>query len=243
MQRGVMKSLARTRAMRFEWQKLVTPLTPKAVVAEWQAKDSEIQSKLTEASGTSLKVEPVDWAYWKTQITAPGVVEQMQKDYEALNFPKVDPMTADNQAKLSGIASDIAQAQKEAVHAANEVKEADKVISTVNKVKAEGLGWSLEQWQAFMPGLAEQHKQEFEDEEYIVSDEQLKLDSVDWAAASKEYSAGGNPDLGVAEEKIGDMVLAEELELVEQGKWSIARVFAGKDERAKIQERVEKTLA
>jgi len=243
MKRGVMNSVVRTRAMRFEWQKLVTPLTPKAVVAEWQAKDGEIQSLLSQARGTPLTVEKIDWAHWKSVITAPGVVEQMQKDYEALNFPKVDPFTEEANEKLASIQADIIKAQKESVHAANEVKEADKVIATVNKVKAEGLGWNLEQWQAFMPGLAEQHKEEFENEDYIVSDEMLKLDSVDWKAAAQEYSSGTNPDLGVAEDRIGDMVLAEELELVDQGKWSIARVFAGKDERAKIQARVEKALS
>lgn len=238
-----MKSVARTRAMRFEWQKLVTPLTPKATVAEWQAKDAEIQSMLAAARGTSLKVEPVDWAYWKTQISAPGVVEQMQKDYEALNFPTIDPYSPNNQAKLAGIQADVARAEKEAVHAANEVKEADKVIATVNKVKAEGLTWNLEQWQAFMPGLAEQHKAEFEDEDYIVSDETMKLESVDWKAAAKEYASGGNPDLGKADAKLGDMVLQEEVDLVESGKWSVARIFASKDERAVIQERVEKALS
>jgi len=243
MKRGVMNGVARTRAMRFEWQKLVTPLTPKSVVAEWQSKNAEIQVKLAEARGTPLKVEPVDWAYWKTQITAPGVVEQMQKDYEAINFPVIDAYSKENTDKLDGIQADVLFAEKEAVHAANEVKEADRVISTVNKVKAEGLHWNLEQWQAFMPGLQEQHKAEFEDEDYIVSDETMKLDTVDWASASKEYAAGTNPDLGTADPSIGDMVLQEELDLVKEGKWSIARVFAGKEERARIQERVSKALS
>lgn len=243
MKRGVMNSLARTRSMRFEWQKLVTPLTPKAVVAEWESKSQEINAKLAEARGTPMKVEPVDWAYWKTQITTPGVVDQMKKDYEALKFATVDPMTPENAAKLESIKADGVQAKKEAIHAANEVKEADKVIGTVNKVKAEGLGWNLEQWQSFMPGLADQHKAEFEDEDYVVSDEVAKLENVDWTGAAKEYASGVNPDMGTAEAHVGDMVLKEELDLVESGKWSIARVFAGKDERARIQEKVEKALA
>lgn len=243
MKRGVMNSVARTRAMRFEWQKLVTPLTPKAVVAEWQAKSTAINVMVAESREASAKVDPVDWAFWKTQISTPGVVEQMQKDYEALNFPTIDPYSTENTEKLEGIQSDVIKADKEAIHAANEVKEADKAIITANKVKSEGLTWSLEQWQAFMPGLEDQHKAEYENEDYIVSDEQMKLDTVDWAAASKEYCAGQDPDLGVPEEAIGDMVLAEEAALVKQGTWSIARIFAGKEERARIQERVEKALA
>lgn len=235
--------MARTRSMRFEWQKLVTPLTNKSVIAEWQSKQGEVTTLNTAGRGLSLTVEPVDWAYWKTQITAPGVVEQMQKDYEALNFPVVDPNTPDNKAKLDGILGDVAHAKKEAVHAANEVMEADKAIATIQKVKAEGLTWNLEQWQAFIPGLEDQHKAEYEDEDYLVSDETMKLDSVDWEAASKEYVAGTDPDLGSADAKLGDMVLQEELDLVESGKWSVARVFASKDQRAAIQEKVEKALS
>lgn len=244
MKRGVMTSVARTRAMRFEWQKLITPLTPKATVAEWQDKDSEITKMVSEARGTSLTVEPVDWAYWKTQISTPGVVEAMQAEYAALNFPVVDPNTAENVAKLASIHADAIKAKKEAIHAANEVMEVDKVIATVNKVKAEGLTWTLEQWQAFMPGLADQHKAEYEDEDYVVSDEKLKLDTVDWKAAAKDYAAGvGHDDLEGAPANVGDMVLEEELALVKEGKWSVARIFAGKDERARIQEKVEKALA
>lgn len=242
MKRGCMNGAARARSMRFEWQKLVTPLTPKAVVADYQSKDSEISTMIRESNSVSQTVEPVDWAYWKTQITAPGVVEQMQKDYEALNFPKVEAYTPENKAKLEAIQESAKKAEKEAVHAANEVKEADNAIATVQKVKAEGIHWNLEQWQAFMPGLADQHKEEFEDEEYIVSEEMMKLDSVDWKAAAKQFSSGENPDIGVAQDRVGDMSIKEEVELVEAGKWSIARAFASKEERAKIQEKVEKAL-
>jgi len=243
MKRGAMNSLTRARGMRFEWQKLVTPLTPKSVVADWQAKDSDIKKKLDVARSASKTVAPIDWEYWKTQISAPGVVEQMQKDYEALNFPTIDPMTAENTEKLAEIEAEVLKAEKEAVHGASEVKEADKVIAQVNKVKAEGMTWTLKQWQDFIPGLEAQHKQEYEDEEYIVSDEQLKYDSVDWKTATKEFAAGQNPDLGVPESQVGDMSLEEELALVEKGTWSVARVFAGKDERARIQDKVEKTMA
>jgi hypothetical protein len=243
VKRGVMNSLARTRAMRFDWQKLVSPHTPKAEVAEWQSKDAEIQTLKSEAQGVATKVEPVDWAYWRTQVLQEGLVDQMEKDYNANKFPVIDPMSGENVAKLAQIAEETELSKKEAVHAANEVKEADKVIATVHKVKAEGLLWSLEQWQAFMPGLAEQQKEQFEDEEYIVDDESMKMETVDWKTAAKEYAAGNNPDLGIPDEQIGDMNLLEEQALMQAGTWSIARVFAGKEERARIQSRVEKTLA
>lgn len=238
-----MKSLARTRAMRFEWQKLVTPLTPNSVVQEWTRRQTEINAKITEARSMPATVEAIDWEHWKTQIAAPGVVEEMQKEYEALNFPKVEPFNEDAKATIAGIEAEVVAAKKAAVHGANEVKEVEKTIAIVKNLKANGLDWTLEQWQAFMPGLEQQHKDEYENEEYLVTEDQMKMESTDWKAAAEELKTTGDVDLGPQEEMVGDMSTSEEQELVKKGTWSIARLFAGKDERAKIQERVEKTLS
>lgn len=235
--------MARARSMRFEWQKLVTPLTNKSVVAEWQRRESEINSRNKEATGVARNVEAVDWAYWETQITAPGVVEEMKKEYEALKFATVEPFTEAAHASIAAIEEEVVMAKKAAVHGVNEVKEVEKVIGTVNKMRKDGLEWDFQQWQAFMPGLEEQHKAEYEDEDYLVSDSHEKLYNTDWKAATKEFVATGNTDLGEADEKIGDAVLSEEVELVKKGTWSIARLFASEAERAKIQERVEKAQA
>lgn len=243
MQRVGMRSLARARGMRFDWQKLVTPLTSKGVVSGYQARDSEILQLNNEAVSVSKTVEPIDWAYWKTQIATPGVVEQMQKDYEALSFPTVDANSAENQERYAAIEAEILEAEKQKTLGASELVEVDKVISTVNKVKAEGLGWTMEQWHAFMPGLEEQHKAEYEDEDYLVPDESLKLDAVDWKAAAAEFKQGVNPELGATEEMVGDMSTSEEIGLIKDGKWSVSRLFAGKDERARIQERVDKVMS
>lgn len=242
MKRGVMNNVARTRAMRFEWQKLVTPLTSKAVVADWQAKNSEVTKRLAEARGASLTVEPIDWEYWKKEIKSEGAVEEMQKEYEAMTFPKMEAYTPEVRAKLDSIEADATLAEKEAVHASGEVKEADKVLETVQWFKKEALHWEYTQFQDFIPGLKEQHMEEFENEFYNPTEEMKKLDSVDWRAASADLKEGKRPDLGTPEDRLGDMSISEERALQEQGKWSIARVFASKDDRAKIQERVEKTF-
>lgn len=243
MQRGVMQTLARTRGMRFEWQKLVTPLTPVSTVEEWTRRQAEINAKVKESRTLPHSVEAIDWEAWKSKIAAPGVVEEMKKEYEALQFPAVDPFTEDAKGAIASIEAEVVAAKKSAVHGANEVKEADKAINMVKKLKVDGLEWTLEDWHKFMPGLEEQHKAEYEDEDYLVSDEQLKLEGLDWKAAAKEFSATGNTDLGASDEFVGDMNTSEEIELAKKGSWSIARVFAGKDERAKIQERVEKALS
>jgi hypothetical protein len=238
-----MKTLARTRGARFEWQKLVTPLTPKATVAEWTRRQAEINAKVKESRTLPHTVEAIDWAHWKTQITAPGVVEEMQREYEALNFAKVEPFTAEVKETIASIEAEMATAKRAAVHGANEVKEADKAIAAVNKLKVDGINWSLEDWHKFMPGLEEQHRNEYENEDYLATDDQIKLEGMDWKAAAKEFAATGDADMGPADEFVGDMNTFEEQELVKSGTWSIARVFAGKDERAKIQERVEKALS
>lgn len=238
-----MRTLARSRGMRFEWQKLVTPLTPKSVAEEWTRRQTEINQKLKEARSMPAKVEPIDWAHWEAAISTPGVVAEMKKEYEGLNFAKVDPMTEDAKATVASIEAEVVAAQKAAVHGANEVKEADKAAALVKNLKDNGLNWDLEQWHKAIPGLEDQHKAEYENEEYLVSEDLLRLETTDWKAAGEEFVSTGNTDLGASEEMVGDMSTAEETELAKAGKWSIARAFAGKDERAKIQERVDKTLS
>lgn len=188
-------------------------------------------------------MEAIDWEAWKGKIAAPGLVEQMQKEYEALHFPTVDPMNAEAKATVASIEAEVVKAHKAAVHGANEVKETDKVIDTVHKMKVDGLNWTLEEWQAFIPGLEAQQKAEYENEEYLVSDDLLRLEALDWKSARKEFAATGNTEMGEADEMVGDMSSSEEKALIDAGTWSIARVFASKEERAKIQARVEKTLS
>jgi len=243
MQRAGMKSFARARSMRFDWQKLVTPVTPKAVVADFQAKASELNTMQAKAQSVAQTVDPINWDEWKAKIQTPGVVEQMQKEYEALNFPVKNAMTPETEAKIAAIEADVLTAKKAAILGASELKETEKVIGTVNKVKAEGLDWSLEQWHAFIPGLEEQHKAEYENEDYLVPANQLKFDAVDWKQAGAEFVDGTDPDIGDVDEKIGDMCSQEEIDLVNEGKWSVARLFASKEERARISERTEKLLA
>jgi len=234
-----MRSGARLRAMRFEWRHLVTPLTPKATVAEWSRREGEINQMVQASRSVPNTVEPIDWAYWEKEISSPGLVAEMKKEYESLSFPDI----AADLTSLPAVKAEHAEAVAQAKLGEDELKETDKVIKQVAKVKAEGLNWTMEQWYDALPGLEDQHKAEYENEEYLVSDAHLKLDAVDWAAASKEIAEGGEPDVGPADAYVGDMSTAEEVELVNQGKWSVGRLFAGKDERARIQERIEKALA
>lgn len=234
-----MRSSARLRAMRFEWRHLITPLTPKAVVAEWSRREGEINQMIQAARSVPKTVQAIDWAHWEKEIASPGLVAEMKKEYESLSFPDV----AADLSGLPAIKAEHAEAVAQAKLGETELKETDKVIASVAKVKAEGLNWSMEQWYDALPGLEDQHKAEYENEEYLVSDSHLKLDSVDWAAASKEIAAGAEPDIGPADAYVGDMSTSEETDLVKDGKWSVARLFAGKDERARIQERIEKALA
>lgn len=243
MQRAGMRSFARARALRFDWQKLVTPATSKAAVAEYQRKASEVNQMTQQAGSIAPTVESIDWEHWKTQIEAPGVVEEMQKEYEALNFPNVEAMSSTNVEKIAGIEEDILAAKKAAVLGASELAETDKALAQVRTVQTEGMDWELDKWYSFMPGMKEQHLAEFEAEDYLITEGQRKLETVDWKAAGEEFKQGVDPDIGESEENVGDMNTAEELELVAQGKWSVARIFASRDERAKILDKTEKLLA
>lgn len=236
-----MRSFAQVRSLRFEWQKLITPLTSKAVVAEYTQKQSEITSMLSAARSVPKKVEPIDWDHWKSVISTPGVVDEMQKEYESMKFPKAQAFTPEANAKIAEIEAEIAMAKAQASLGASEIAAADKELARMDVLKSEAT--SAKDIQDLIPGLEQQHKNEYNDEDYVPTDAEEKLGFADWNAASAEIAEGKDPEIGVRVEALGDMSYAEEEEIAKSGKWSIARLFASKEERAAIQEKTEKIFA
>lgn len=206
---------------------MVTPLTPKAVVAEWTSKEAEIVKMSAQANSVSQAVPAIDWSYWQNAIKTPGVVDQLKKEYEGLKFPVVTADTPENTAKISSITAELEHSKREAVHAGNEVKEAAKVAAAYETVKKEGLTWTRDQWYAFIPGLREQHLAEHDNEDYIINDEEKKASDFDFVAAKQAMLAG--QDIGAPEltRPIGDLDWNEEQKLMDEGRWSIARMLAG----------------
>jgi len=223
------------RAMRFEWQKLVTPFTSKAWVAEMQGIEKDLGTKSVACNSLPATVAPIDWAKFEEEIETDGVVAELKAEYEAMVFPKAQAdgseISAEAEAKM------IADAEADVRMAKYELAAADRVLAQMRKAKLEGQTWTHDQWESYMPGYNAQYEADYEDEEYLPSANSVRLHGTDFKEVTKRIQAG---DKTVADELqcdglVGDVSTAEEQAFIEKGEWSVARLFAGKEERAAIQ--------
>lgn len=231
-----MQGFARQRAQRFQWQKLVSAYTPQEFIAYCQGAEKEIAAKNMLASTIPKEVPKIDWAHWKTQISAPGVVDQLQKEYESIVF------TDQTMDEFAGLKAEndamVAVATAELGAAKAELARADKAVQAVQQMKAEGLTWTADQWIEKIPGLEAQMREAFDNEEYLPSDEEEKVAQLDFADLQKDFLNGtfeAEPSAA-----IGDLDLKEEKDLIERGEWSISRLFTNREGREKLLEEVRK---
>lgn len=233
------RGFAQKRSTRFDWQKLVTPFTSKTWVEQMQNYEKDFGMKKVAASSLPATVEPIDWDAWRNEIDTEGLVDELKAEYEAMTFPTAQPdgseITASQEAAM------IAEAEADVRMATYELKAADKVLALMTKAKNEGQNWTHEQWEQYMPGYNAAFEAAYENEEYLPSPTSAKLHSTDFKDIIQRIKAG---DKTVAEElavddQIGDISMSEEQALIAKKTWSIARLFADAEERAKIQADVE----
>lgn len=230
--------------MRWDWQKLVTPRTPKATVAELKAKAADLIAKRQEANAVSKTVAPIDWEFWSKEINTPGVVDNIRKEYEALKFagPAVDP---EIQKVIDKTESTIVKSAAEARLAAFEVEQSDKVIAKLETIKVEGFKYAADQWTEVMPFMEEQIEQDKENLDWVYDEGERELLDVDMKSVKEQVLAGIKPQLlnEINPVKLGHYNQAEEEKLKAEGRWSIARTFASMEERVEIQKKVDTLLA
>lgn len=241
------KSLVRQfhsgRTMRFDWQKLVTPFTSKAWVAEMQNYEKDLNTKKVASGSLASTVEPIDWAHWEATIATDGVVAELKKEYEAMTFAPVQADGSEISAEKE--ASMIAEAEADVRMAQYELKAADKVLGLVTKAKNEGQQWTCEEWEAFVPGLNSKFDADWDNEDYLPSAASVKLHSTDFKDVQNRIKAGDKTvvDDIQCDDLVGDISTNQEIELINNGEWSIARLFAGAEERAAIAAEVKRLKA
>lgn len=235
MTRGV----AQKRAMRFDWQKLVTPYTSKAWVEQMQAYEKDFGMKKVAASSLPANVAPIDWGYWRANIQTEGLVDELEAEYNAMTFA---PAQGDGSAiTVKQEASMVAEAEADVRMAQYEIKAAEKVLAAMHKAKNEGQNWTHEEWEQHIPGYNEQFEADYENEDYLPTPASVKLHGTDFKEILKRLQSG---DKTVTEElavddTVGDISMAHEQSLIDKKTWSIARLYADAGERAKIQADVE----
>lgn len=231
-----MASLARQRSQRFHWQKLVSAYTPKDFIMNMENMEKEISAKRQLARSIPTEVPKIDWASWQNQIMAPGVVDALQKEYESIVFrdqslSQFDALKEEND-KIC------AQALAELGSVKYEMEAADKALKNVTAMKDNAFEWKVAQWEEKIPGLKDQYAEKFENEDYLPAEEEVRIAQLDFAEIQKDFNNGTLEVIKIPQ--VGDLSDAEEHEVIKAGEWSIERLWAGKEQRSSLQEKIRK---
>lgn len=77
-------------ARSFHWKPATYLFTPKETIDMYKSWDAQIDA-LRSKTGGMHELQPIDWAHWRKVIRTPGLVDQLQKDYESQVFPDHKP--------------------------------------------------------------------------------------------------------------------------------------------------------
>jgi len=229
-----MRRFAQQRVRRgFGWETLVKPWTSSTSVERFKLADSEILQKNKFANGVPLTVEPIDWQYWNSAISAPGVVAELKKQYEEHVFTDVD-VNADV-ANAKEIEKEIFDLEIKSKLSNVELKSCDDVIDQTIKMKTDMLGWTLEDWYVKIPGLKQELLEEWEDEMYTPPEKEERAGAVDYGALADDVAQGRlDTDPIPKPERCGDLTLTEIEEHKADGTWTIATWMKPKEERERL---------
>jgi len=162
--------------------------TSSSTIERYKFTEGEILNKTKYANSIPATVEPIDWDYWKSAIAAPGVVDQLRKEYESHVFEDIDINTDVAGAKETE--KEIFDLKIESKLANLELKACDEVISKAVKLKTDMLGFTDKDWINQIPGLEGELEEEWEDEMFLPSDEDEKAAQVDYKALTNDVLEG-----------------------------------------------------
>merc|ERR1712150_209198 len=112
-----------------------------------------------------------------------------------------------------------------------ELETTDKTLKYVTDMKETGIEAPDSKWEAFIPGVQDHMLDRFEDEDYLENDEDEKVAALDFGKIQKDVTKASY----VPEDMlpVGDIDIDEEKALMAKGTWSVARLYAGAEERSK----------
>lgn len=229
-----MQRFAKRRALRgFGWETLVKPWTPASTVDRFKFAESDILNKKKYANSVPGEVEEIDWAYWNSAISAPGVVAELKKQYEEHVFTDQDPNVDVEGAK--DVEAEIFDLEVKSKIANVELKSCDNAINSMVRMKTDMLNWHINDWYAKIPGLEEELLEEWQQEIYVPMDDEERTGQLDFTQLAKDVAKGKlDTDPYPKPERIGDLTLEEIEQAKADGTWTIATWMKPKAEREKL---------
>lgn len=81
----------------FDWKKITSQITDPKVRASFDQLRKTYSSIEKDASIYCKEPKPIDFEFYKNKIKSPDLVNAMEKDYNAMVFPAIDPAQFENQ--------------------------------------------------------------------------------------------------------------------------------------------------
>lgn len=224
------------------WEALVGPQMDKEVVEDCRKLDSSLSSRNSLANSVPKKVETIDWAHWEKAIRAPGVVAEIKKEYDAIQY--TNHTIAEVKDILDENAAMVEESKKKLPLYKHEIAAATAKVEEYKKAKVASDNWGLKEWYNFMPGVEEQFRNEAMRDEWALDIKTENMENIDLKEIIAQIKDGKTPTFPeLPVDTVGDLDPIEEEELKSKGVWSIARQGASKEQRDVIQEKVQKLIA
>jgi len=236
-----MGRVGQARAPRAVSDEFLTIGTPKPIADKFKECLKLFNDRQAEVASVPKEVEPIDWNYWESAISAPGVVDQIRKEYETYKYEDIDTsfLSTINQEN-----EDFLEMSKmRSPFAARELALIEEVQEEVTERGENMPYWDFDDWCKNMPGYLQQTRDEATMNMYGSKEGEKFLDLDFKQVASKmdpdDLEAGEyNPKDYPTPSRVGDLVYAEEESIKAKGEYSIRRLFRNREERAAIRDEV-----
>jgi hypothetical protein len=230
------------------WRKLIHPRLQKSDAAKLASTDKLFREWEDTAMRVPSEVPTIDWAEWKKAIKTPGVVEELQKEYEAnkvedVSYDHLKPVFAKNEAA-------IAELKQLLPFLKNELQECDKHHKQLEHNKTASDNWTMDDWYKYYPGLEDYHREQGKVDLVLPTlDEKANREAGGLKELIAIMKTGEYIDTQIVTDELtksrttmGDYDFVEEDKLMAKGEWSIERLHKSKEERASIHEKSLKLL-
>jgi len=201
----------------FNWQKLQSPWTHPGFISRMKDLEAKFLAMRNELKGVPKTIEPIDWAYWEQNISTPGVVASIRKEYESLKFAKAkgQDLTAIN----SQLDNAINRTNENAELSKQELTKLRTTLDNAKKEKVAVHSWKYEDYVARYPGLNVQLRTEYMNGYQLPTDAEDRLGETDINQLRTQFKNNQNSALDLSEDipkKVGDLDFETELKRVEE---------------------------
>jgi len=223
----------------FNWQSLVTPLSPPEFTSRMRSIDNQLSTMRQELIGVPDEIEPINWNEWEQKIEDKAAFQQIKSQYEGLD---IQPQKGqDLREQLNQIDTGIAKIKETEELVRSDLTKYQHELELAIKEKEEIHRWHYHDFLNRYPGLAEQNREQYMQGYQLPSDAEDRLADTDMGEVRKQVKATGrliiDPEVPT---KIGSF--DAEVELMKTAAFA-KKVFGDSPKWPEMQKEIDREIA